>query len=111
MPVWQVRAVLCLGAFTGSCDRSPDHTTTWSTSLLRQLLLAVRDRIIRAQHSPEPTGNSYNGSTYMQKACLPPDDYKTTLPPSSSSSRQHHECACGRPALCYRYFPLSEPVQ
>ena len=53
MRVWQVRAVLCLVAFTGFCDRSPDHTTT---SL--PLLLAVRDRIIRAQDSPEPIGKS-----------------------------------------------------
>ena len=51
MRVWQVRAVLrvCLIAFIGACNRSPDHTTT---SL--PLLLAVRDRIIRALYSPEP---------------------------------------------------------
>ena len=54
MRVWQVHTVLCIVAFIASCDRSPDHTT-WSTPL--PLLLAVRDRIIRAQDSPEPIGN------------------------------------------------------
>ena len=55
MLVWEVHVVLCLAAFMGSCDRSPDHTT-WSTSL--PLLLAVCDRILRAQDSLEPIGNS-----------------------------------------------------
>ena len=69
MRVSQVRAVLCLVAFIGSCDRSLDHTT-WSTSL--PLMLFVRDRIIREQDSPEPTGKSSHQQQIHAEGMLTP---------------------------------------
>ena len=43
---------------------------------------------------PQPRAQTTDSST-MQRACLPPTDYKTTALPPSSSSRQHHARVAG----------------
>ena len=54
----------------------------------------VRTIIFCFLSGAQPRAQTTDSST-MQRACLPPTDYKTTALPPSSSSRQHHARVAG----------------
>ena len=77
MRVWQVRAVLCLVAFIGSCFRSPDH-----------VIVSYEHRTAQSLSLATTVNNSI---AYMQRACLSPAGYKTTpcRPTAVAGSTMH----------------------
>ena len=60
--------------------------------------------LVCSEHSLRAQTTDSNGS--MQRACLPPADYKTTTLPPRSSGRQHHArlagSRCAMPDCFYR---------
>ena len=81
MCVWQIRAVLCLVDFIGSCDRSPDHVIATYEHRTAQSLIGDK-QLTTAAH------------TNMQRACLPPADHRT-IPcrPATAGSTTHARVA------------------
>ena len=55
-----------------------------------------------SEHSPR--AQITDNSSSMQRACLPPADYKTTALPPRSCSRQHHARLAGPRCVCVVAF-------